>query len=328
MIVSGSKTSFWTTSPHGKAWLLIGLITAADLVGMHLSGRRVVFPGGSHTVPAFFAIALVIVWIQIRVKTIRNGNGKWIAALLDLAFTGRWMITLAAFCIATNVLTHLSVVAGFSLIDEQLVKADKAVGFDWVVWYQWVKRHPIFFSVINLAYASGLAQMIAVPLILGMTGRRTEFVYHVARFMVATMICLGIATLFPAASAFLHFHIMDPGTSATVSTFFPLRDGALRVIDLADPQGLVSMPSMHTTMAILFAYALRRIAILRYVGAILNALMIMSTPTQGGHYLSDTIAGVLLALVAIASVRCLPCFGLSINRERRRKRTLQLDVDL
>jgi membrane-associated phospholipid phosphatase len=310
VIAGGSKTPFWKTTPCGRAWVMIGLITATDVVGLHLSQRRVVFGGGSDMIPAFFAVALVCVWISLRARTVRNGKVKWIAPLLNLAFTARWMITLAAFCLATSVLAHLSVAAGFPLIDEQLVKADKAIGFDWAAWYQWVRRHPIFLFVMNVAYASGLVQMIAVPLILGMTGRRSEFIHHVTRFMVATVICLGIATLFPAASAFLHFHITDPGTSSSVSTFFPLRNGTLRAIDLADPQGLVSMPSMHTTMAILFAYALRRIPVLGHVAVVLNVLMIASTPAQGGHYLSDTVAGVVLALVAIVSVKRLRFFRL------------------
>jgi membrane-associated phospholipid phosphatase len=84
-----------------------------------------------------------------------------------------------------------------------------------------------------------------------------------------------------------------------------LRDGALKVIDITAAQGLVSMPSFHTTLAVLFMYSLRQYRILFRAGIALNAVMILSTPTQGGHYLADVFAGLLLAAATIVAYRAL-----------------------
>lgn len=73
------------------------------------------------------------------------------------------------------------------------------------------------------------------------------------------------------------------------------------------------MPSMHTAMAILFAYALRRVPVVAYVAAILNAVMIASTPTHGGHYLIDVVAGVLLAVTTIMLVKRLRIHDSSVD---------------
>ncbi|WP_407070729.1 phosphatase PAP2 family protein [Paraburkholderia rhynchosiae] len=67
-----------------------------------------------------------------------------------------------------------------------------------------------------------------------------------------------------------------------------------KVIDLANAQGVVSLPSFHTALAVLFTYSLRKVPWLRRVAVPLNVIMILSTPTQGGHYLADVIAGLLL----------------------------------
>ncbi|MGF6726291.1 membrane-associated phospholipid phosphatase [Paraburkholderia sp. GAS41] len=303
-VVTGCARNFrWQTSPYLVTWILIALTIAVDLAGLHWLGRSVVPGRASRNLPGLLAIVLVIIWVNIRTRSIRDKKARWARRQLDLANTARWMIALAVFCMAASILSRLSVAAAFPLIDPQLARIDETVGFDWLAWYHWVQQHPTLFFILNLAYGSGLAQTIVVPLVLGLNGARLELAEHMMRFMLATVICLVVATLFPAASAFLHFHIADPGTSSAVSTFFPIRNGTLRVIDLSDQQGLVSMPSMHTAMAILFAYALRRIPVFAYVAAMLNAVMIVSTPTHGGHYLIDVVAGALLAVLTIALIR-------------------------
>ncbi|MGF6606083.1 membrane-associated phospholipid phosphatase [Paraburkholderia sp. WSM4175] len=66
------------------------------------------------------------------------------------------------------------------------------------------------------------------------------------------------------------------------------------------------MPSFHTTLAIVFIYALRRMPRLLLFAIPLNVTMILSTPTQGGHYLADVFASLLLSAPTIAALkRCM-----------------------
>ena len=128
-------------------------------------------------------------------------------------------------------------------------------------------------------------------------------IQHIIRTMLATLVAIAISTPFPAASAYLHFNIVDLGTASTVSNFFPLRNGTLNVFDLADMQGLVSMPSMHVTMAVLFVQALKGVPGIAAPALVLNAMMIASAPSQGGHYIADVLAGLLLAWATIRLVQ-------------------------
>jgi membrane-associated phospholipid phosphatase len=300
----GRADTFCSTSwRYLGTWVAIALIVAVDFAGLHALDRSATLGRAARNLPGFLAILLVIVWVNFRTASVRDGQTKWARRQLELANTARWMLALAAFCMAASLLSHLSVAAAFPLVDPQLVRIDEMIGFDWVAWYNWVRLHPILFIVLKLAYGSGLAQTIVVPLILGLSGARRDLADHMTRFMLATLICLIVATLLPAASAYLHFHIADPDTSSTVSEFLPIRNGTLRVFALDDQQGLVSMPSMHTCMAILFAYALRRMPVIAYIAVALNAIMIASTPTHGGHYLVDVLAGAVLAVVTIMLVK-------------------------
>jgi membrane-associated phospholipid phosphatase len=78
-----------------------------------------------------------------------------------------------------------------------------------------------------------------------------------------------------------------------------LRAGA--TVDLDQPPwfAVTTFPSLHSTMAVVFAWALRTVAYVRWAGLLANAMMLTFTPLHGSHYFIDVIAGVALALVAI-----------------------------
>ena len=75
-------------------------------------------------------------------------------------------------------------------------------------------------------------------------------------------------------------------------------------------QGIITMPSYHTVLAVLFTYAFRRTGLVGYGIATLNLVMLLSIPPIGGHYLVDVLAGGALALGAIAVQRA-PRHGVS-----------------
>lgn len=210
-----------------------------------------------------------------------------------------WCALLICFVSATCVLSYLCVSVNAPLIDSQLIAFDHAFGFDWLSVYKWVRAHPDIQKVLQFAYASGQWQLVTIPFVLCLSSRReaiSEFFFQLA---LASTCLLLISTPWPATSAFIHFNIGDVNTAATVSDFALLRDGALQVIDIANAQGLVSMPSFHTALAVLFTYSLRRLPLFFCIAVPLNTLMIFSTPTQGGHYLADVIGGLLLAVMTI-----------------------------
>jgi membrane-associated phospholipid phosphatase len=67
---------------------------------------------------------------------------------------------------------------------------------------------------------------------------------------------------------------------------------------MANAQGLISIPSFHAIMAVLVAYAMRGTRLF-FPFLILNAAVMLSTPTRGGHYLVDVLAGVVTVTIAI-----------------------------
>jgi hypothetical protein len=221
----------------------------------------------------------------------------------QIAFTLAWLILLMAFVSAFDLLQYLCTTVNAPLIDQRLVELDGVVGFHWLPVYLWVRAHPALHLILGVAYFSIFVQGPAVLVILGVTGRLGELSEFVFLFMLSGLLLLLISTPIPASSAFLHFGIADTYTSSSVSDFYPLRNGTLRVIEMVPLQGMVSMPSFHTTLAVLFVYALRGMPRVLLLWVPLNIAMILSTPTQGGHYLTDVFAGLLLSALTIAMFR-------------------------
>ncbi|MFX1802761.1 phosphatase PAP2 family protein [Paraburkholderia sp. A1RO-5] len=279
------------------------MIALIDVTWLHLTSRSVRWTGVEDLCKAMGVLICVIVASRVVLHIPRYQRVAARLRYAEVSDAVAWFALLLCFMAATSVLSYLCVSINEPLVDSNLVRFDRALGFDWPGVYLWVKSHPHQQQILALAYESGLVQLLAVPTILGLSGRREDLSEFFLLLMLFAILLLITSTPFPATSAFVHFKVADPNTVSTVSDFAILRDGTMRLFDLRNMQGLVSMPSFHTMLAVLFMYALRRIHWLFGLAIVLNATMIVSTPTQGGHYLVDVIAGLVLSVLTIQSVR-------------------------
>ncbi len=67
----------------------------------------------------------------------------------------------------------------------------------------------------------------------------------------------------------------------------------------ANLQGIISFPSFHTSLGVLFTYVVRKRRLILLPVALLNVAMIVSVLTEGGHFLVDVVAGAAVAAAAI-----------------------------
>ncbi|WP_323120817.1 phosphatase PAP2 family protein [Burkholderia alba] len=311
-----ARRSVPASYPYWCGWGVVAAVFVVDIAWLDASGDAVRWDGA-------LAVAQVIA-ICVGLGGALCGVAR-IPRYRDLAVQFRYhevaetlfaLALLATFVSVTSVLSYLCVTLDPPLIDAALLRTDARLGFDWPAAYAWGRAHASVRAGFAFAYDSAKWQLIGVTVLLGVTGRRAALREFVWLFMASCLLAVAISAPFPAASAFVHFGVTDPNTADTVSDFALLRHGGLRVFDLAALQGLVSMPSFHAVMGVLFAYALRRVPVLSVAALGLNALMIVSTPTQGGHYLIDVIAGLLLAAVVIGGSRWVR--GETMWRGRRR----------
>lgn len=265
------------------AVLLVDGIWAAS-IGMSIALRSLSVP---------FAVALALGWLFYS----RYRRKKRIAHTLHVT------LRVVVFSNALAVLSYLVVTTDAPLVDDRLAAWDRLLGIDWVALFDWVQDHSWLRIALALAYDSMVPQVLFVLLFLGLSGRSVRADEFITAVMISSLLTVAVSGPLPASSAWIYYHLADRADVSQLSHFEPLRSGTLKLIDLARMQGLIQLPSLHTILAVLMAYAVRRTGLVYGLLTVLNLGLILSTPAIGGHYVIDTIAGLIIAPVVIVATR-------------------------
>jgi membrane-associated phospholipid phosphatase len=86
-----------------------------------------------------------------------------------------------------------------------------------------------------------------------------------------------------------------PLSSTSWPVFLGLRDGTVHTVYGLNSEGIITFPSLHAALGVLFPAALWRVRKLRWIALTLNGLLLLATPVYGSHYMVDVAAGILVA---------------------------------
>ena len=201
-------------------------------------------------------------------------------------------------------LSYLTAMADAPLRDRELLAFDRALGFDWSAVMHALDQWPGLASLLELAYQTHTAQIACIVMFLALRNRPKDLDAFLLAFLIAGALTTTISALVPALGPasllgnqdFLNLKL----TGATpADVLAQLRAGSTRIIDLDHMAGIVTFPSFHTAIALLVVHAVRRDWWLLGPVAGLDALMLASTITEGGHYVVDVLAGGAITIVAV-----------------------------
>lgn len=224
-----------------------------------------------------------------------------------LAMVAEAALMIVALLALGVVFTYATGSIGLPLRDAELAAFDRAIGFDWLAYARAIDASPLAALILKLAYLTLIFQLYAATLVLAARGDCARL----EQFLIATGIALfmtGIGFIFfPAVSVYAHLgvdpegfrHIAPVSIAQHIAPLEGLRSGEHRVFSFAEMAGLVTFPSFHTAGAILAAWAVLRIPVLRVLGVALNVAMLASIPIDGAHYLADVLGGTALAIASI-----------------------------
>jgi len=210
-------------------------------------------------------------------------------------------------------LTYVAAAINFPLQDANLLAVDQALGLDWAGYVVFVNDHPVLAAWLSYGYNMIRWPIFAIPVVLAATHRYQrieEFTFAFALALIATTI---ISALVPAIGVYQQIGLdpadlesLDPRAYLDqVRDLGPVRDGALRHLDLFGLAGIVTFPSFHAASAVLYAWAFWPVRWMRPIALIANGAMLAATPIDGGHYFIDLIAGIAIAAFAIIAARTL-----------------------
>lgn len=194
--------------------------------------------------------------------------------------------------------------------DPMLAHGDRLLRFDWIAMYRLVSAHP------SLQYASAVAYAciyVSPMLLLGYFAweqRREDAQRFLLTFWFAVVLTLLLFPLFPAEGP-LAFMWRGPIPYMPTSALYQeqlipaLRSHRLTAIDIGSLRGLVCAPSFHTVAGVLYIIAAWPVPRVRWIIGAITAAMLLATPIEGTHYLTDMIFGLAVAITASLGVKAL-----------------------
>jgi hypothetical protein len=186
------------------------------------------------------------------------------------------------------------------LQDAHFAAIDKSLGFDWSAYASAVSRHPLLEAVLDLAYLSYVPQFAAAICYHAYATAGARALELFWQLLISLCLTMSLFALFPASGPWVEYHVLTQLDSFPVTYLATLRAGGLHVIDLLQVDGIITFPSFHAVYAVLLTYIYRGRRFFLPALA-MNAVMLASLPSAGGHYLIDVLGGLTVASVAIAA---------------------------
>jgi hypothetical protein len=286
-------------TPCFTTWLVSGLIGIICIIWITSFGFSVTWP--YHLWPVSYPVVILIA---------SHYYGKWRDAPHIRMMCGAGICSMFFFVIYTAtivVLSYLVVSLNFPLYDRELAQWDAAIGFDWKAFLAWVNAHPYTGKMLIWAYHSSVVQLVLVILLLSITMKISRLQEFCDLYVMTSLVVVVLNGLFPAAGAYAYhapeptlFNNLNPSAGLWhIEHFEGLRNGSFRLIQLGQMQGLVTFPSFHTCFAMTLAWCFRDFRWLFPIAILVNGAVLVSTLSEGGHYLVDVLAGIVITIACI-----------------------------
>ena len=278
-------------------WLAAGLALSAVAVAVLMRHQHLGIAVGPITGPIYGLAVALALGLHLRRKP-AAGRRSRVAEFIGHAAAFIMISVMGAIA------SYPAAAASAGYVDPALQRIDHSLHFDWLAWYSTVSSHPLLQWAGETAYASIYVTPVILLGYLAHAGRSGEARLFLMNFWIATILTLLLFPWIPAQGPLAvlwqgRIPYM-PMSALYQSQLIPqLRAHTLGVVDLGALRGLVCAPSFHTAAAVVYAYTAWPIRRLRWPLCALNAMMLLSTPVEGTHYLADMLGGALVAFSAI-----------------------------
>jgi len=274
------------------AWILTAAVGAVVLAASVIGGFRIAW-GTFAVAAAATAVLAAIAWVY---RTWRP-DARIAAATESTAL-------LISFAGVGAPFSYVLTAANLPLQDASLHAADHLLGFDWRMVLQFFNDHPVAANILSIAYQTFSLQATVTVLALAFCARFERLAIFMLSFMMSAIACIVISAVVPATGAWTFYGIgpqdhaaIAPVTQDThLAVYSGLRSGSVRELVGSTAQGILTFPSFHAALGVVFIFALWGVPYLRWIGLVLNVGMILATPVEGSHYLTDVLAGLAVAV--------------------------------
>ncbi|MFA5958864.1 phosphatase PAP2 family protein [Hyphomicrobium sp.] len=270
--------------------------------------------------PAWTVIAIGAVALAVLCATTSFGVTSWAAVIQMITaiatFLGvsilfgraQWHRTALAFeaaalfnatVVVALPLESILASAAFPYQDSMLVAVDRAMGFDWPALAFWFRDHPALTNALCHAYASiNWQPFVIIPALAFAHPQRLRCILTISTVALSATLMVFLVAPAIGPYAYFHFTAVDfPAVKVPAAWIAPSITNALRSgSNEFHFAGLVTFPSYHAVVALLFAFGWLAVPYLRWLFVPLNLLMLVSCVPIGSHYVIDVVVGAAMVL--------------------------------
>lgn len=250
---------------------------------------------------AIYPLVFVPILIWRLSKITEAENPKYVRMMR----CGLMILFLIPTMTALAVFNHVVMAYGSSvpMVDDLLTSWDRALGFDWLGLGRAISSVPLANLTMDQIYQFMLPALIMVGLHAIIVGRSDRAAELLALVITSAIFTVSLAYFFPAVGAMDHLagasfkalFSKDTGDSF-VPQLLEIRSGVPVLLDPLHLAGISQFPSFHCVCGVLTIYGSRSAWSSQVIATIFGMLLIAATPTFGGHYLVDLIAGATVAI--------------------------------
>lgn len=214
---------------------------------------------------------------------------------------------LCLFSSGASVLNYFLLTVAGPRIDDLLLSADRAMGFDWYRMMIAMAHYPVLNAVFFRVYNTVLPQIALVLVFLAWTNQVERTYRFCLSLGVGALIAIFIWALAPSLGA-KSMYVLPPDVAQRLTLSVTTEYGKALVMLLhngpgyitpSDLRGLIAFPSYHGVLALIVTWYAWNLRWIRWPAIGLNAVVLVSTPVQGGHHLIDVIAAFPVTMLAL-----------------------------
>lgn len=265
------------------------LVILLEIVWIKFSSVSFYYPTEGLFVLALFFLALFLLYLFYKkVRPVPN-----IALLIQST------LFVYAFSPAMIILSYLEATANQPLVDSTLAAVDHYLGIYTPNIVFWVRDHPWWHAIIYYIYwvYYGI-QLPFVILYFTFRDETTHLQRVLMQFIIATIITGVISAIFPAFGPYYWYQYAP--SEIPYKALHHLQELRQNIVDIRQIDGIVTLPSFHTVMALIYAFAFRNEKKFIFIPIfILNIVMILTCVPIGNHYFADLLAAIPVFLVTI-----------------------------
>lgn len=274
---------------------LAGAVVLTDLVWMESGNFHVDILG--YTKLLLMSLGLLAGGIFYETK--RN-EPQLAAMILGTSF-------LCVFSAAASLLNYFLLTLHGPRIDDLLVAADRALGFDWYRVMVAMSHHTLLNAIFFVVYNTVLPEIALVMVALAWTGEVEKVYRYCLALGLGALIAIAIWAMAPSLGA-KSLYVLPPEVANKLILSVTCDYGKALVdllrngpgyISPSDLRGLIAFPSYHGVLALIVAWYGWSLRWLRWPLLLLNAVVIVCSPIQGGHHMVDLLGSFPVAALSI-----------------------------